>query len=392
MKEEEVNSIIKDCTNYIESLDYRSYDLFDALTNPVIDFMTSPFPLLRRVANQVNSKSPVDLHWLGMKKMVHTKLISDLVSLFSILNSKDRATTLYLRLIEMGNTDIGLDWGLNFPYTNRFVNASPTTPNIYNTSASGLAICELAEIDGDNYVEYRLQIEKIVKSLFSIFGYHDESSLGWFSYYPGQKYPTYNVNALTIYFLCKANYSLKSEFVKPEIVEKVIQLLIREQNEDGSWYYSRSEKGKWIDGFHTGFIIESLAYVYSHGFKSTVLLHTIERAWDYYISNMFTEEGCPKYFSNSGKFPVEAQNCAQAIQTLSLVGLWMDWDQRNLLEKVISNTISDLYSAKGYFYYKRTSYFTNKSSYLRWSTSPMILALANANIYLNKNSNKQSSL
>jgi hypothetical protein len=387
MKSAEIELIIQNCTKYIELHEYKSYDLFDALTNPSINYLTGPFPYLRRVANQINSRSPLDLHWIGMKKMVHTKLMSDLVWLYSLINFKNKAVNSYKRLLGLGISQGGLAWGLNFPYTSRFIDARFNTPNLYNTTTSGLAICELANADNINLTEYQTQIEKIVISMFTVFGFHNDTSKGWFSYYPGQAYPTYNVNALAIYFLCKANNTFKCEVVKPEIIEKIIQLLISEQNVDGSWYYSRSEKGKWIDGFHTGFIIESLAYVYSHGFDSANLLSSIKKSWDFYIKNLFTSEGYPKYYSNGKMFPIESQNCAQAIQTLSLVGMWMNWNQKELLEKVIFNTVSNLYSSDGYFYYKRTRYLTNKSSYLRWSTSPMLLALAYADIYLNIKSN-----
>ena len=47
----------------------------------------------------------------------------------------------------------------------------------------------------------------------------------------------------------------------------------------------------------------------------------------------------------------------------------------NLMNNVVKNTIDNLYSGKGYFYYKKEKYYTNKSSYLRWSTAPMLVAL-----------------
>jgi hypothetical protein len=381
MEIERTEIIIQNCIKHIESVGYKSFDLFDGLTNPVLNTLTAPFPYLRRVVNQVNSRSPLDLHWLGMKKMVHTKLIADLVWLFSLTDSKEKAIDAYKALLKLKIKDGGLLWGLNFPYTSRFVNADPDTPNLYNTATSGLAICELCKLDKENQDEYKTQIGEIITSIFQVFRFYDEKSSGWVSYYPGQTYPTYNVNALLIYFLCKANYSLNSEVVSPEIVKKIIELLIKEQNQDGSWYYSRSEKGRWIDGFHSGFIIESLAYVYSHGFADPELLNALKKSWDFYIENLFTEEGFPKYYSDGKMYPIEAQNSAQAIQTLSVVGLWMNWHQDNLLEKVIMNTVSNLYDPVGYFYHKRSRHFTYRSSYFRWSTSPALIALAYSEIY-----------
>lgn len=387
MVTENIAEIIQNSIKYIETKEYKSYDLFDALTNPIINYLTYPSSLLQRVANQINSKSPISLHWTGMKKMVHTKLISDLVWLFSLSNSEDKAFRSYKYLLSLKTKGEELVWGLNFPYTSRFVNAGFNTPNLYNTATSGLAICELCSLDHRRKEQYGKQIEGIVNALFQVFTFKDEFTKGWFSYYPGQQTPTYNVNALTAYFLCKVNYILEDLSAPKDIIFKLIHLLIEEQNSNGSWYYSRSENGKWIDGFHTGFIIESLAYVYSHGFESNELHLALSKAWHYYIYNLFTCDGFPKYFNTSNKYPIEAQNCAQAIQTLSLTGTWLGWHHKDLLEKVINNTLNNLYNRDGYFYYKKSKYFTDKQSYLRWSTSPMLVALSYANLYLKSISN-----
>lgn len=378
-----IEDVISKSISHIEAMEYRSFDLFDTLTCSWIDKATSKSDLVRRIAIQINSKSPIDLHWLGMRKMIHTKLISDLLWTYSLNYSVKKALPIYTKLTDLKIKGHESVWGLNFPYTSRFINSKANTPNIYNTATTGLAICEFCNLNNSKNEELRTQIESIVYSLFHVFAFTDEGSKGWVTYYPGQKSPTYNVNALTAYFLCKANKTLDKKCANDVVIQKLINLLIEEQNTDGSWYYSRSEIGKWIDGFHTGFIIESLAYVYSHGFESVTLKNTLNKAWNYYITNLFTTEGYPKYYNISNKFPIEAQNCAQAIQTLSLTGLWLGWHKKELLEKVISKSIDDLYNSKGYFFYKKTKYFTYKQSYLRWSTAPMLVALSYANKYLN---------
>lgn len=377
-----VVDVISKSVSHIEAMKYRSYDLFDALTCSWIEKACRRSDFARRIAIQINSKSLINLHWLGMKKMVHTKLISDLLLIYSLNNSVKEALPIYTQLTDLKIKGHESVWGLNFPYTSRFVNSTANTPNIYNTATVGLAICEHFNSHNSKKEEIEPLIVGICNSLFHVFSFTDEVSKGWFAYYPGQNSPTYNVNALAAYFLCKANNTLNKAIVPIDTIQKLITLLIEEQNNDGSWFYSRSEKGNWIDGFHTGFIIESLAYVYSHGYESDELKLALSKAWKYYIDRLFTNDGFPKYFNTSNKYPIEAQNCAQSIQTLSLVGLWLGWHQKDLLEKVIRNTHDNLYCSKGYFYYKKTRYFTNKQSYLRWSTSPMLVALCFAEKYL----------
>ena len=66
--------IIKKCSDYAIENNFKSYDIFDALTCSWINNMTKNKTFFKRVAIQLNAKSPIDLHWFGMQQMQHTKL------------------------------------------------------------------------------------------------------------------------------------------------------------------------------------------------------------------------------------------------------------------------------------------------------------------------------
>lgn len=384
-----ISNIITQCLMFIEKRNYVSYDPFDALTNPLINAITKPSLLLRRIAIQINSKSPVDIHWLGMKKLLHTKTISDLLWYYSVGENteQDKVNKFFLQLLSLKNK-YGFGWGLNFPYTSRFINADADMPNLYNTINSGIAVCySYHHLTDENKLSAKTAIAGITEFIETQLGYVDEGEKGWYLYYPGQKYPTYNVNALALYFLA---FSLKLGVGNLELIKKRIvalcRLLCDEQNEDGSWVYSRSPKGGWVDGFHSGFVVESLAFVLKERTEIDGLQETVRKGWDYFVNKMFTEEGYPKYFAGSGRYPIEAQNCAQAIQTISNIGMWLSWHERELLERVVKISVQNLYNKKGFFYHQKTKFLTYKTPYIRWSVSPMILALEYARKYLKKDS------
>ena len=381
-----INEIIKDCERFIIKNEFESYDPFDALTNNHINRLTKNKVLLRRIAIQLVSKSPFDLHWLGMKKMLHTKTISDLICFYSI-NGKGSSLEInqFFELLMKKKSVNGFGWGLNFPYTSRFVDASAEIPNLYNTSNAGIAICySFPYLNDKNKLIAREAINGIIAFMESELGYIDEISKSWYSYYPHQKYPVYNVNALTIYFLSfvKKLELYDSAFLDTRI-RAIINLLSNEQENDGSWFYSRSNKGKWVDGFHTGFILESLAFAYKEGYAKE-LEEMILKGRAFYINKMFTKEGYPKLFLRSYKYPIESQNCAQAIQTLANLGIWLNWEQNKLLNQVLKISIDVLYDKKGYFIHKKTKFFTYKKPYIRWSITPMMLALRFAMLYFEK--------
>lgn len=370
---ERVQLIIKQCQDNLNKSNYYSYDIFDALTSPWINFITKKNVFFRRVAIQINAKSPIDLHWLGMKKMQHTKTISDMLWLYSLQNNSDSHEEVKKLLENLKNRALNskLVWGLNFNYATRFINADEKMPNLYNTCTVGLAIAQYCETYNEN-----IDMLKIMyNDLCDTFEYIEEKDKGYFIYYPGQKHPTYNVNALALYLFSRINVVSKKEIVPKERIQQMLNLIVSEQLDDGSWFYSRSPKGKWVDGFHSGFIIESLIYTYLSKINTSVILkNSIDKSIEFYLSKMFTDDNYPKYFDYSNKYPIECQNVAQAIQTLAYVKEYGNFDVDDLLNNLIKNTILDLYSGKGYFYYKKEKFYTNKQNYFRWSTTPILVA------------------
>lgn len=385
----EINKIQEQCIDFMNVKDYKSFDLYDALTNPALDSLSRNNSLLRRIIIQINAKSPIDLHWTGMKKMVHTKTISDLLWYHSISDSisKNENVNKYFTWLLSLKNERGYGWGLNFAYTSRFIDADKGMPNLYNTINSGISICYSYEyLSNDNRRLAQEIMAGILQFLDTELGFVDEGNKGWYLYYPNQKYPTYNVNALTLYFLTfikKIGIHISNKI--EERISKIISLLLKEQEADGSWFYSRSEKGKWIDGFHSAFIIESIAFAYKSGYNSTEIKFCIDKGWSFYINNMFTKDGFPRYFTNSGKYPIESQNTAQAIQTISTLGMWLNKDEKKLLKTLLKNTIHILYNKKGYFIHKKSKFWNFNSSYFRWSTTPMLLSLEYAKQYLKPN-------
>ena len=392
-----IPEIANNCLQYIEKEDYRSYDPFDALTNPLINYLTSDSEILRRIAIQITSKSIMDLRWSGMQKKTHTKTVSDLLCYYSLREKREivinentvtdnvKIKFLYYKLIDLMISGT-YSWGLNFPYTSRFTNADSDAPNLYNTVNSGISICHsLKKLDTETKRNATEVLNGIVKYINSAMWTIDEKGQGWYQYYLGQRYPTYNVNALALYFLVLFQKTFGIQDFELENKSKsLIKLLCEDQRPDGSWPYTSSNQGKWIDGFHTGFILESIAFVQKEGKGSPVLADALSKGIDYYIKNLFTKNGYVKYFSNSSKYPVDAQNYAQAIETLSLLGTWGMLKEDTLLESIISKAIRFLYNNKGYFNYKKTRCFTYTIPYFRWSVTPMIIALEYAHQYLSK--------
>jgi polysaccharide biosynthesis protein VpsJ len=379
----EIDKIIRDSIRFIQQKEYRSYDVYDALTNPLINKLTRGKLLLRRIFIQLNAHSPVSFRFLGMKAIVHTKALSDMLSVYSLMytETKDKewlenAELIYQRLMDVRlETKDGIAWGLRFPYTSRFVDASEQTPNLYNTTCSALAILDYYETNPTDEIKKKLL--RVIDFIFNTLEVtKEENGVAWIRYYPLQTRPIYNVNAMVGSFFVRINHLFKEEIVKKDIIDGIINLLKLGQNPNGSWYYSSTEKGRWVDGFHTGFLLESLAGIYNLN-KDESLGMVVRKGFEFFRENLLSNKLIPKYFDNH-LYPIEAQNCAQAIQTLAICSRCLHSDHKKELSTVIQNVNHYLYNPKGYYYFKKERVFTYRQYFMRWCHTPMVLALVHA--------------
>jgi hypothetical protein len=374
-------SIIADCINFTDQRDYISYDVFDAMNSNFLSKITGNNVFLKRVAIQLNAKSLMNLRpLLGVKKMVHTKTLSDFLSIYSHLysitrdeNYKIKAHEIYNQLWERRiKIDNGFGWGLNFHYSTRFTNASKSTPNLYNTLNASHSIIDFYEVF--NSIELKDFLDGVLDFILNYLGVVEETeTISWLRYYPKQTgMPTPNVNATSASLFVRIN-SIYANKIDHSLIVKLLNFVKVNQNKDGSWYYTTNEKGRWIDGFHTGFVLESLALIKKLDSKYDVD-KCLDLGVDYFIKNLISEDFIPKYFDNK-TYPIESQNCAQCIQTLSKLIMYNNYNLNDLLEKVIKVVLDNLYDKEGYFYHKKTKISTYKHYYGRWSQSPMILSL-----------------
>lgn len=373
------DEIVK-CINYIEVNEYKSFDVFDALNSTPLNRILKNKIFLRRVAIQLNAKSPINMRPLiGVKKMVHTKTLSDLLSAYTMMYKRTKDDQYKTKAFEMFEAlwerriiiEKGFGWGLNFPYSTRFTNADKQTPNLYNTINATHSII-------DFYEEFHsIEINEIIDQvLFFILEYlgivEENETTSWLRYYPKQTgMPTPNVNATSASLFVRIN-SLVENRIDPILISKLLNFVKNSQNSDGSWYYTTTPNGQWIDGFHTGFILESLALI-----KFNTQMYDINEMLDkgvkFFLSDLIDANNIPKYF-HTNTYPIESQNCAQCIQTLAKLIIYCDKNLEKQLNETIVVVKENLYDKKGYFYHKKGRFIKNKHYYARWSQTPMILS------------------
>ena len=144
------------------------------------------------------------------------------------------------------------------------------------------------------------------------------------------------------------------------------------QRADGSWYYGEGLRWHWVDGYHTGFVLDAL-YWYMESTGDRQFEAHLCRGMDYYRQHLFSGVK-PKHY-NTRTYPIDIQAVAQAIQTLAFVP---EEYHGSLVrsEQVAMWAIEHMQDPSGYFYFRKHRSMTNKTPTLHWGQATMLAALA----------------
>jgi hypothetical protein len=191
-----------------------------------------------------------------------------------------------------------------------------------------------------------------------------------FGYVPGERAVVHNANMLAALVLCDVA-ELCDESVCLDEAVACARLTAARQWPDGSWPYSEERNGRWVDGFHTGFVLDGLARVVrATGDES--LARALDRGTAFYVAQLFGPVGEPKYYPQRA-YPLDALSAAQGVETLwvTLGGAaghavpgQLDWIRDHLVRP------------DGRVAYQVHRHWTDWRELPRWSSAPLMSALA----------------
>jgi hypothetical protein len=194
--------------------------------------------------------------------------------------------------------------------------------------------------------------------------YEDDNTL-WYSYNFEKINEVYNATAKVGKFYALLFNIINDSQISRKI-EKILNYLSQKQRSDGSWAYG--ENISYTDGFHTAFILEAIWYMRKVIDDDRYKI-MFNQGMDHYKKHLFKANGQPLYFhpayrpKDIRRFLIETdiRDCAMAIVLFSRL------NERKLAEKIFDWTIGNMYDQeKGYFYYYKNRFWTNKIEYIRW--------------------------
>lgn len=239
----------------------------------------------------------------------------------------------------------------------------------YSTAFAGILFLKAFQYLGD---EKYLELAEAAGRYFSEELAKVESEKGLYFYYvpnhPGDL-RLYNVSAIISAFMIKLGHVSKKPFYA-EYGQKGLEYLINVQNPDGSWFYSNSERGRYIDNFHTAFILlafhKALKYFHDKKLKSS-----FDLGLAYYKQHLFHEVSPgltrpvhfdPRFWPHNSNLiqKVDLRDAALAICLFSLIP---GEENATLAREVLAWTMSHMKGPEGY-YCELTWFWANKIAYI----------------------------
>lgn len=374
-----LDETIHSLESWIKKEGYKGYDPYDGLRGRVFQLQGK---YARIAFIQLHKRCPVNLRPLFLiDKSLNPKALGLFTSAYAKLHKVTGEEAYLSKAEHLANILLqaalknfnGLCWGYNFNWQSRAFYAPEGTPNVICTIFAGNALLDLYSLKKDK--KYWDAARNVSSFLLNDLNISKEDNSICFSYTPGDTSRIHNVNLLAAEYLARINAIEKDSNIE-EIVKKAVRLSCERQSQDGSWFYGEDANQRWIDNFHTGYNLVALERIQKQidAFEFT---ENIKRGYDYYKKNLFIGV-IPKYFHDR-LYPIDIHCIAQAIIT------FLAFEDKEKAKAVFEWAVENMRSSKGYFYFQKNKFYTNKIPYMRWSQAWMFYALIYLKERLNEN-------
>jgi rhamnogalacturonyl hydrolase YesR len=371
---------IEQVYQWLEANDYRGYDTFDGLNARFVRPFTFETRFGRTVLQQGVRRFPLNLRpMLGITKEYSTKGMGFLARGFIRLHQttgdqiwKDKAEfTLQWLMENRAPGYSGACWGNHFDYQSRGFYLPKGVPTIVWTSLIGHAFLDAYDhFQEDRYLQIAVSAcEHIVRDLGTL---RDGDGI-CISYIPIKDTQVHNASTLGASLLARTYSHTRNESYR-ELAQKAMQYTAQHQRPDSSWYYAEKTDSRWVDNFHTAYVLDCFKH-YAQSTGDHRFDQNLTNGYEYWKRTFFLADGTPRYYDRK-TLPLDIQCSSQAIDTLVFFND-RDPESLPLAVKVAQWTIANMQDRTGYFYYRRYSqHLVNKTPTLHWGQATMLCALA----------------
>ena len=370
---EPIEAALKGLGDYCRTSGFCGWDVFDGLNSSLLQ--STPLyrsSLVRLAWIQFFKRSPVNLRAVArVPKGCNAKGLALFASGLLVQRSLEEARALLERLESVCCTGYeGWSWGYDFDWESRAFYVKKGTPNLVTTVFVANSFLDYFDVTGDR--RYLGVADDACKFILHHLVLEEDDSFLCFRYIPGEAAVVHNAYMLGAALLGRVFRHTRT----PRYLEastKAMRRGVKALRPDGSWFYGERGHHQFVDNFHTGFNLVAL---------NQWMLSTGDRTWEkevrnayrYWMDTFFLSDGRPKYYNDS-LYPIDIHCSAQGIVTCLKL---QEFDPRSLdlAARIARWAIENMQDRRGYFYYQRTRWYTNKVPYMRWSQAWMFYALS----------------
>lgn len=376
---EDILAAILRLHEWLERNDYSAYDTFDGLSSKLLRPLTFEAKFLRQVLLQAVRRFPINLRpMIGIPKERSSKGMGYIAKGFIRLHQAtgdprwaEKAHLALRWLIDHRLTNYsGSCWGNHFDYDSRVLYIPRGVPTVVWTGLIGHAFMDAYQHFGNE--EYLAVSQSICEHIVGDLRRCQDGDSVCINYIPGPDCWVHNSNGIGSSFLARVGAANGNcEYL--ELARKSMQYTARHQRPDGAWYYGEKSNHRWVDNFHTGYVLDCFKH-YSDSTGDRQFDGVLAHGYEYWKRCFFLQDGMPRYYDNR-TYPLDIQCASQGIDTLVLFST-RDKGAIPLALAVARWTIAHMQDASGYFYYRRYKYgVVNKTPTLHWGQATMFSAL-----------------
>jgi len=267
-------------------------------------------------------------------------------------------------------------WGYPFNWETVLGTIREGTPLITTVPYVYEAFKQVYEVDGDK--KWREIMRSVAEHAFLDYKDLETSpTASSCSYAPSPKDSMFvvNANAYRAFLLTGASREFSEEKYW-KVAERNLNFVLEAQNADGSWHYATDGVRDFVDHFHTCFVMKALAKIEAlTGHPGCT--KALERGVDYYVKNLFDEQGLPKPFSRRPRLTVykrELYDYAECINlSLLLRGRFPKLDQN--LATVLEEIMIKWQRSDGSFRSRKLLLGWDNTPMHRWAASQLFRSL-----------------
>jgi hypothetical protein len=253
-------------------------------------------------------------------------------------------------------------WGYPFDWVTRNGVIREQTPLITTTPYVYEAFLQIFKLDPRE--EWKLILESIARHAFDdIKDFETSERASSCSYTPYDKGGVINAAAYRAFLLTSASLLFSNDNYW-KTAERNLNFVLENQSPDGSWFYAVDGVRNFVDHYHTCFVMKALAKIHSLTEHENTL-QALAKGIDYYLNNLFAEDGLPKPFSKAPRLTVykrELYDCAECINLCLLL--------RDRFPK-LQGTLQTVVDAIVKDWIKPDGSFRSRKLHLGWDNVPM---------------------